>query len=276
MMTKSNQTWRLLQTPASAGAWNMGVDEAILMKVTVRESPPTLRLYDWVPPCLSLGYAQTISDVDHRELVARGWQLVRRPTGGRAILHTDELTYSVIGQEDNHILAGDILTSYQRLSAAILQALGKMGLPVTALPKEDAPTGPQIDPVCFEVPSNYEITAGGKKLVGSAQARRKGGVLQHGTLPLYGDLARITEVLVFESEKARTEAARRLLTRATTVEAVLGERLSWAQAAEAFVLAFSETLDILIEPGELSPQEEQLAEELIQKKYGNPDWTRRN
>ncbi|MEJ2486788.1 MAG: lipoate--protein ligase family protein, partial [Anaerolineales bacterium] len=182
--------WRLLLTPEAPGAWNMAVDEAILEAATHREVLPTLRLYAWNPPCLSLGYAQPISDVDESRLEKFGWDLVRRPTGGRAILHTDELTYSVCGPEDEPVLAGDILSSYKRLSSAILAAIEQIGISVQALPQEKNANSKSPEPVCFEVPSNYEITADGKKLVGSAQARRQGGVLQHGTLPLYGDLTR--------------------------------------------------------------------------------------
>jgi len=253
----------------------MAVDEAILDHIIRGEAPPTLRLYRWDPPCLSLGYAQPATDVDHQALSDHGWQLVRRATGGRAILHTDELTYSVCGLASNPILAGDILTSYRRLSEAILLALQMIGLHVKALPKENGPKGPQTDPVCFEVPSNYEITADGKKLVGSAQARRKDGVLQHGTLPLNGDLTRITRALVFETEAHRSEAAQRLLERATTAESVTGVPVSWEQAAESFRRAFSEQLGINFEPGELSADELALADELVESKYANPEWTLR-
>lgn len=274
-MTETPQIWRILHTPAAPGAWNMAVDEAILTHTLNGESLPTLRLYAWEPACLSLGYAQPASDVDQQILNAHGWQMVRRLTGGRAILHTDELTYSVSGPEENPILAGDILTSYRRLSEAILHALELIGLQVRAMPKEDVAKGPQNLPVCFEVPSNYEITAGGKKLVGSAQARRKGGVLQHGTLPLYGDLTRITQVLVFETEEARKTAAERLLARATTVESLLGTRPEWAQAAQAFEQAFTEVLGINFEPGELTASERDMAETLVAEKYGNPEWNER-
>lgn len=274
-MSEAKQTWRILRTPAAPGAWNMAVDEAILQHVTAGKVLPTLRLYAWKPACLSLGYAQPSGDADQQALEANGWQMVRRLTGGRAILHTDELTYSVCGPDDNPILAGGILKSYQRLSRAILHALDLIGLQVNALPKEDAPKGPQTDPVCFEVPSNYEITAGGKKLVGSAQARRKGGVLQHGTLPLYGDLSRITQALVFNSKEAQEEAARRLLARATTVEAALELRPTWELAANAFEQAFSEQLGLQFEPGELTPQETVRAEELMAEKYASPDWNER-
>lgn len=272
-------TWRLIRSPAARGAWNMAADEAILESSGRGETPPTLRLYAWSPPCLSLGYAQPLSDVDLAALEQRGWELVRRPTGGRAILHTDELTYSVAGPLDEPRLAGGVLESYRVLAAALLRALQLLGIPAQAdeKPSAAAPQGaqPNQNPVCFEVPSNYEITVGGKKLIGSAQARRKEGVLQHGSLPLCGDLTRIVQALIFPDPQAQARAAERLLQRATTVEGVLGQPLDWEQAAQAFAQAFAETLNLQLLPGDLTPQERQRAEALLAEKYANPSWTGR-
>ncbi len=267
--------WRLIISPPAGGAWNMAVDEAILEAAGRGEVPPTLRLYAWEPPCLSLGYAQPCKDADMSALKARGWEVVRRPTGGRAILHTDELTYAVCGPHEDPLLRGGVLESYRRISRALLNALRHLGAPAEALPEPPAVSsgsgGPQ-GPVCFEVPSNYEITVQGKKLIGSAQARKRVGVLQHGSLPLGGDLERITEVLSFPNEAARQEAARRLLRRATTLEAVLGHRIPWEQAAQAFAFAFAEALRTPLQKAELSPAERARAETLMREKYTNPNW----
>ncbi|MGD0612573.1 MAG: lipoate--protein ligase family protein [Anaerolineales bacterium] len=265
-------TWRLLLTPAAPGAWNMAVDEAILEAVWRRTSLPTLRLYAWEPPCLSLGYAQPLSDVDLPRLQAHGWDLVRRPTGGRAILHTDELTYSVAAPPDEERLAGTVLEAYHRLALALLEALHRLGLPAEIQERSAALQGPNTNPVCFEVPSSSEIIIGGKKLVGSAQARRREGVLQHGSLPLTGDLTRILEVLVFPDEGARGRAAARLLGRATTVASVLGHPLSWDQASQAFIAAFQDVLKLELRPGALTSAEVARADELVRIKYTHPDW----
>src|SRR5512140_3076029 len=218
--------WRLLITPPTRGAWNMAADEAILEHIGRGESLPTLRLYAWAPACLSLGHAQPYADVDNARLQERGWEVVRRPTGGRAILHTDELTYSVIGPADDARLAGSVLESYNRLACALLHAVRSLGLDAHSSPLSAelnaAGRHGAANPVCFEVPSAYEITVDGKKLIGSAQARRREGVLQHGSLPLIGDLSRITEALVFPDDASRREAGQRLLSRATTVETPLG------------------------------------------------------
>ncbi|MBT3391436.1 MAG: lipoate--protein ligase family protein [Chloroflexi bacterium] len=273
-MTIQPTTWRLIKTAPAFGAWNMAVDETILESIGRGDTPPTLRMYAWDPPCLSIGYAQSIKDADFQTIRARGWHLVRRLTGGRAILHTDELTYSVIGSAKEPRLAGSVIDSYERLSRALLHALHLLALPAQALPKKnDQPKS--VEPICFEVPSHYEITVAGKKLIGSAQARKKTNVLQHGTLPLYGDLTRITHALTFPSEAEREQAAQRLLARATTVEAVLQRAIPWEQAAAAFEQAFAQTLDIQLEPGELTPAELGRAEELVNKKYAHSDWNER-
>jgi lipoate-protein ligase A len=207
--------------------------------------------------------------------------VVRRATGGRAILHTDELTYSVIAPLDEPRVAGSILESYNRLAQALLFAVKSLDLPVEM--NEDvshvsshAGSMTYSNPVCFEVPSAYEITVNGKKLIGSAQARKKEGVLQHGSLPLTGDLARICQGLVFENEEARENASRRLLDRATTVESALGRLVSWEEAAQAFIGAFEAQLEICLEKGGLSGSESGRADELVAEKYDHASWTERS
>jgi len=267
-------TWRLLKTQPTSGAWNMAMDEAILEAVARGEVPPTLRLYAWQPPCLSIGYAQPSGDAELNRLNERGWELVRRPTGGRAILHTDELTYAVIAPSGEPCLAGGVLGSYRRLSGALLSVLEQLGVP-TQIESGKTTEGTRQEAVCFEIPSNYEITANGKKLIGSAQARKKNVVLQHGTLPLKGDLSRITQVLRYPEESARRKAAQRLIERATTVEAVLGYRPSWEAAAEAFAESFLRKLNLTLVPGEATPAERSRTHELVQVKYANKSWTMR-
>lgn len=266
--------WRLLITPPARGAWNMALDEAILEHIGCAASLPTLRLYAWDPACLSLGHAQPFADVDLPRLKERGWEVVRRATGGRAILHTDELTYSVVAPNDEPRVAGSVLESYNRLAQALL--LGVQNLDLSVELKEGKANGNATpNPVCFEVPSTYEITINGKKLIGSAQARKKEGVLQHGSLPLTGDLSRICQALVFQNESGRAEASERLLARATTVESALGRGLRWETAAQSFIHAFEAQLGICFEKGELSESESKRTVELVKEKYDHPSWTER-
>jgi lipoyl(octanoyl) transferase len=266
--------WRLLIDAPAEGGWNMAEDEAMLEHVARGESQPTLRLFAWHPACLSLGYAQPYSDVDLVRLRERGWGLVRRPTGGRAILHADELTYSVIAPQSEEHVSGSLLESYNRLAGALLHAVRKLGVDARMTADAEADRN-SVNPVCFEAPSAYEITVDGKKLIGSAQARRKQGVLQHGSLPLHGDLRRITEVLAYSDAIKRAEAAQRLVLRATTVESVLQRVVGWNEAAEAFVEGFQMVLGLRFERGRLSEPECERTRALVSEKYGRPEWTHR-
>jgi lipoate-protein ligase A len=267
-------TWRLIFDEPASGAWNMAVDEAILEHAGRGDSLPTLRLYAWNPACLSLGYAQPYADVDEARLAAHGWDVVRRPTGGRAILHTDELTYSVCTAPHEPIMDGTVLESYNRIARALVAACHTLGLPV-GMEEHTPPAAATKGAVCFEVPSAYEIVLNGKKLIGSAQARKREGILQHGSLPLYGDLTRIVQALAFESEQTRADAAERLLKRATTAESYLGRAIDWETAAQALVGAFRQELGITFERGQISEAEKARAEDLFQKKYAHPEWNRR-
>jgi len=273
--------WRLICDEVAVGSWNMAVDEAILEAVIVGEVSPTLRLYAWEPPCLSLGYAQPISDISIKALEDRNWDLVRRPTGGRAILHADELTYSICSTIDDPLLAGGVLGSYKTLAKWLLNALRLLGIEGEVIDKkllreleEQLNNAANQNPVCFEVPSSYEMIVRGKKIIGSAQVRRKGGVLQHGSLPLKGDLTRIIQVLNLPRIDP-TEVLLRLLERAITVEQVLGRIISWNGAAQAFSSAFHQTFDLDLQNAELTSSEQNRAKELVKEKYTNYQWTGR-
>jgi lipoyl(octanoyl) transferase len=269
------QTWRLLITPAAPGAWNMALDEAILEAVEQNLAPATLRLYAWDPPCLSIGYAQPSTDIDFNRLESEGWDWVRRPTGGRAILHTDEFTYSVIAPQSDPRVSGGVLESYRRLSTALLKALHNMNIPAESQQNNQVERNQGDAAVCFEVPSNYEIVVKGKKLIGSAQARRKNAVLQHGTFPLWGDLIRITQVLAFSNDQERDTAATRLLSHATTAERILGEKLDWDTVVTAFISGFQSELNLQLIPGSTSDQEIMRTKLLIQEKYQHMSWLNR-
>jgi lipoate-protein ligase A len=254
----------------------MAVDEAILRAVAAGSVPPTLRLYAWEPACLSLGRAQPMADVDLQALRAAGFDLVRRPTGGKAILHVDELTYSVVAPQEDPRVAGGIVESYRRLSMGLVRGLERLGI-VDLVADQRVENRRLEGPVCFEVPSDYEITVGGRKLVGSAQMRARGVVLQHGTLPLYDDITRICPLLVAHPDPARVRA------RATTVEEALGSfgstqdrrTVTWDGAADAVAAGFAEALDLCLEPGTLTDEERAWAEELRTGRYATKDWTRR-
>ncbi len=271
-----SQTWRLIQTPPYSGAWNMALDESLLKFTSEKTSLPTLRLYSWSTPTLSLGYSQPCADVDFERLENFGWDLIRRPTGGRAILHADEFTYSLTAPVDEPAVSGSLLESYQRISAALQKGLNILGIATTAdkeyIAHEQAR---DQNPVCFRVPSNFEITWNGKKLIGSAQARKSGGVLQHGSLPLYGDLARITQVLKYPSDEDRQEASKALLDRAITLKEVTGQEFLWESISSALLDGFSEDFGVNFIQVEPEQYEIDYAQELLDDKYGTSCWNYR-
>ncbi len=243
----------------------MALDQAILERVAAGESPATLRLYAWAPPCLSLGHAQSIESVDLRSLGELGWNLVRRPTGGKAILHADELTYSVSGVAVDPIFAGGVLASYKRLSAALFHGLELLGLGAELrLSPNRSPPMNGSSPICFEVPGPFELTWAGRKLFGSAQLRRSGAVLQHGSLPLAGDLGRICLVLHLSD---REQAQLSVRQSAATVEQALGRRIGWESAARALAAGFREALELDLIEGQPTPAEIQRSQQLSAERY---------
>jgi len=259
--------WRLLTTPPASGPRNMAIDEAILESVAAGGSPPTLRFYAWHHPCLSLGHAQSADVVDPQALAAAGWGWVRRPTGGRALLHADELTYSIVTPDRHPAVAGGVLASYRELSRGLLGGLERLGLvpdPPAYTPVSEAD---RSNPMCFEVPSAYEITVGGRKLIGSAQLRRRGAVLQHGSLPLDGDITRVARVLRYRDETQRRTAAERLGRHAGTLRVLLGRAVSWEQAAQAIQAGFEDSLGWDLFPDELSTLEDRCAQRLEVERY---------
>lgn len=262
--------WRLIYGLPAPGKRNMAIDEAILRAEQTR---PTLRLYAWEPFCLSLGYGQRMGDVDCSRLNATGYDLVRRPTGGRAILHACELTYSLILPPGHPVAEGGIIPSYRRISRALVNGLETMGIALRA-DEGDKPTRAN-GPVCFDAPSHYEITASGRKLLGSAQLRRKIGVLQHGSLPLSGDLAAICDVLCYPDEASREAARQHVRQQAITLAEVAGGSVSWQAAAEAIVRGFQTVFEVDFEVCDLTEEEHSLADQLTDEIYGNSHWTAR-
>jgi lipoate-protein ligase A len=251
--------WRLIieREPHSA-AENMALDEAIMDAVAAGDVPPTLRFYQWAPPGLSLGRRQPLSGVDLEACARDGVDAVRRVTGGFAILHTDELTYSVATTPDDPRAAGAILDAYRRLSEGLLAGLCELGVAAAMNPVVPGGTH-NASAACFEVPSAYEITADGQKLIGSAQARPAGRVLQHGSLPLRGDIARVVSYLTFATEAEREALASHLRDRATTLSALLSRAVTFDEAAQALVAGFAAALNLDLVADTITTAEERVA-----------------
>lgn len=258
----------------------MAVDEAITMAIAAGAVPPTLRFYAWSPPCVSLGRNQPIADINLARIAALGYQVVRRPTGGRAILHTDELTYSLIASPEHPLMTGYVLDSYLRISEGLVAGLQRLGIPAEPAPGANR-AGPDVSAACFEVPSAYEIIASGangapgRKILGSAQARRGHSVLQHGSLPLMGDLTRVVACIAFADETEAAALRTSLMGHAATAEELAGRPIPYAEAADALRIGIAETLGIELVEGDLTAQERAWTVKLIQDKYANPEWIAR-
>lgn len=263
-------TWRLILEPQPQdGALNMATDEALLREVAARRSPPTLRLYGWASPAMTLGRGQPFADANVAALHADGITLLRRMTGGSAVFHEDELSYSIAVTNDEPRLSGSIVESYHGLSAALLYALDKIGLRhAEAGAHVEHRRGPR-SPVCFEIPSAYEIVVGRRKLCGSAQMRLQGGILQHGTLPLDGDIARVGAYLT------APPSAEQIRAHAITLREALGHSVAWRDAAAALSAGLATVLNLDLIPAPLRPDEHGLIAALVTEKYANPAWTER-
>src|SRR5262249_26865094 len=196
------QPWRFANTGDGPAAFNMALDEALLLVHEAGAALPTLRVYGWCQPTLSVGYAQnTRQEVDLAACQAQGIAVVRRPTGGRAVLHDQEVTYSVVMP----LLAdgpSTITEHYRRIGMALAAALQSLGIPVRlARPQvRTAPAHALASPACFAALSRYELSAVGKKIVGSAQKRAQHTVLQHGSIPLWMDRQRLFHCLRMPAE----------------------------------------------------------------------------
>jgi lipoyl(octanoyl) transferase len=264
----SDAGWRLLLHPPATGAWNMAVDEVLLDGVAAGTAPPTIRFYAWAPPCLSLGYFQAFEVVDVAGCRRLGVDVVRRPTGGRAILHDRELTYSValplrqLGDD------GGVLPSYHRLSLALERGLRRLGVPVVLAPETAAQSGPDHGPVCFDRPSAHEILLGGRKLVGSAQVRRATAILQHGSILIEPRIDRLLACLrVPDGSAGQIEDGVAGL-------ADVGDYES-SKIVSALGDAFAEEFGTSLIPGRLRPDERVAAEALAASKYQSVAWTER-
>lgn len=220
------------------GAVNMQRDAAMLAAQRPADGP-VLRLYRWSPPAVSLGYHQDPAGFDAAALAARGYDLVRRPTGGRAILHAQELTYAVAGASPSPLFGATLHETYAAINRALTMFLERLGV------RPDIARGESLAQarglLCFHSAGQHEILVQGRKLIGSAQRRTAGVFLQHGSIltgPAHAELA----------ELAAPPAARdELLATTTDLERVLGRRLAEADLAalaRELAAAFAETWEL--------------------------------
>ncbi|MEE2679203.1 MAG: hypothetical protein VX546_11545 [Myxococcota bacterium] len=232
--------WRLLRDGEAPGAWNMGVDEALLTTAAAG-GPPTVRFYGWEGFWLSLGYAQRAIPEQVAACRAAGAGVVRRATGGRAVLHGRDLTYAVAAPAS--LLPQGLRETYGLLAEAVAAGLARLGVATERAP---ARAGAEGDFDCFAVPAGDELCVGGLKLVGSAQLRAGGAVLQHGSLRLAADPAPMRRAAGLGGGGA-------------TSLAELGCSAAREEVQEALGRGFEGVLGAALRPGPLTPAERQQA-----------------
>lgn len=255
--------WRLLVDEPRDGPTNMAVDEALALGCDGGWSPPTLRIYRWALPTVSLGVNQsTEGEVNLTACRERRIPVVRRPTGGRALLHHRELTYSLAIP----ILRGSrsVLHDYRWISHCLLLALRRVGV-VATLSRGDHPKG-EPGGLCFLSSARYEVTVNGRKLIGSAQRRFTSALLQHGSLLI--ELEHAAWSVLFPQ-------GRDLEARATALKLLLGRAPGWEELVGALRAGFEAGAAVSLEPGGLTAKEQSVVQELVVKRYGTTEWTLR-
>ena len=269
--------WRVIDSGAGGAAWNMAVDEALLISAGKDNFRPTLRFFAWDRPSLSIGSFQDVSELDLGRLGERGIPLVRRPTGGRAVLHDAELTYSVTCPISSPCFPSDLMGSYKTIGGCFLRGLSLLGVEAALVPvckgpdrKKSPPTGGG-NPLCFSSRSWYEVVLGGKKLIGSAQRRLRESFLQQGSLLMRLDVEGLVSLLKFEDEDARKRAKSALEGKMTALaEHKAGLTLDALKGA--LVSGFQGEMQAEFTPGELTDEENGLALRLLDEKYAREEW----
>jgi lipoyl(octanoyl) transferase len=269
--------WYFINSGPCSPSFNMAMDEALLNWHSEKLIPPIIRFYEWTPATLSIGYFQQVhKDINLEEVRRQGVGFVRRPTGGRAVLHEHELTYSVIVGEDYPNMPKTVTEAYRVLSEGLLLGFRNLGLEAYfSLPDTEEKQKDLKKPksaVCFDAPSWYELVVEGRKVAGSAQTRQKGVILQHGAILLDLDEEKLLSLFKFVNEEAREKMRLKLPEKAVAMNRLVDMPFTIEQCIEAFKSGFQQALEVELVSYELT--EEQLAyiEQLEKEKYANDDW----
>lgn len=259
------EPWRFLNTGPADGVTNMAVDEALLLGVSRGDSPPTVRVYSWDPPTVSTGYAQDLTrELDLAACARRGFGIVRRPTGGRAVLHAGELTYAVAGPSGRPPLGATIHETYRAIAEALLPALRQLGVEadLERVGTGVSGRGRAASAPCFMSSGRFEIVVEGRKLVGSAQRRVGRGVLQHGSLLIDGTHAEIADVIAIDGEAARLRIREILRAKTTDLSTILDRRVSFDEVAAAVKRGFERAWGLKLRDEGLRDPEREAAQSL--------------
>ncbi|MBM4139987.1 MAG: lipoate--protein ligase family protein [Nitrospira sp.] len=254
--------WRLIDTGSYSATYNMALDEAIATAVRKDNAPSTLRFYGWNKPSVSIGCFQKINDIDSDYCIDKRITVVRRPTGGRAILHDKELTYSISVKTTSGTFSKGLLDSYKKISKAFSLAFSRIGLtPELTLHRE---TRHVRSPLCFQSTSYGEITINKMKVIGSAQKRWSEGLLQQGSIPYLIDKDEMIKIFRLKSLDESMDAL-------TGLNEIIPE-LNTDDFKNTIRIGFEETFDVKFVTSSPSQEELSLADELEVKKYLSSQW----
>lgn len=251
--------WRFIDTGPCDAAMNMAIDEAISHSVITGMAPPTLRVYAWERPSVTIGYFQRLRDIDVEFCTRAGIPVVRRLTGGRAVLHDEDVTYSFSAAEQAHCTFRSLSRSYQSIAEAFLLAFRDFGLNVD-MERRRKRHGPAVHSAhCFEAASFSEAVCGGKKIMGSAQRRFRQSLLQQGSIPLSVDGA--LQEKVFSSSISPIVQLRDLL-----------PEIERSELVNALLKGFEHVFGVRVRREDLTAEEEALARESLVARYQSDVW----
>ncbi|MFH1653972.1 MAG: lipoate--protein ligase family protein [Pseudomonadota bacterium] len=250
---------RLILMDGVDPALNMAYDEAVVLLKDKLKLPTTLRFYRWKPSAITIGYFQSLfEEVDVKACDARSIKYIRRLTGGGAVYHdyNGEVTYSLIIDKNHELISQDVLESYDRICNSLIFGLKKFGLDASYRPVND-------------------IIVGNRKISGNAQTRKGSQILQHGTILCDVDPKLMFTLLKVPNEKLKDKIIKRVEDSVTSIKKETGELPDHKKIIEALAEGFARNFSLELTPGSFTEEEESLAKQLAEKRYGNPDWNER-
>ncbi len=269
--------WYFINSGPCSPSYNMAMDEALLDWHSEGLIPPVIRFYEWNPATLSIGYFQTVEkEIDMDAVKRLGLGFVRRPTGGRGVLHEHELTYSVIVTESYPSMPATVTEAYRVISEGLLLGFQNLGLNAYfSIPNTDEQKENLKKPksaVCFDAPSWYELVVEGKKVAGSAQTRQKGVILQHGAILLDLDEDKLIETFKFTSDEVRNRVRKGLSQKAVSINKIISKPVTIEECKVAFKKGFADALEIELVEYTLTEEQQNYVKELEATRYDNDEW----
>jgi lipoyl(octanoyl) transferase len=271
------KVWGFLDSGSGSPSYNMALDEALLKWHKAGEIPPIIRFYTWQPATLSIGYFQKAEkEIDLTEVKKQNIGFVRRPTGGRAVLHEHELTYSVIVNEEYPDMPSNVTEAYRVISEGILLGFRNLGLDAYfAVPNTEKEKEALKEPrssVCFDAPSWYELVVEGRKVAGSAQTRKNGVILQHGSILLDLDDEKLFSLFLFKNERIKERMLKSFKDKAVAINSLSSRKISLEEAKLAFEKGFADGLNIDLVPFKLTEIQNEEVIEIARTKYETDEW----